>query len=730
MERRDGLPLNFRFTFTVFWFAGRVGLQLRSVFILFFFSSILFASSSTMGGGRRKFVKKGDVTKASSLFVGGGVLGDWQNDAVPGKSHKNHRFDKVEKSKGSPSTSKDRSRGNRYSGFAYKYPEAITQENTKEKLHREETLRDSYQSPIVLADTKKINLIAYEDRTPGSGLSHESSYSYSQSFVLGENYHRGLGFCEEEKDEESTSKEVETEGSGFIGSSKGEKSIGLSSTKNNAFLSIGSMRLYTEDVSDSSEESDNFMEHGSEDDDKSEKDDGSDDKNDDNKDLLDVGASESDGLSDDDDDDDDNGSMPSSDSDDLDSLSCDSKSDIDEELAKDYLEGVGGGSEYLKTEWLIGRDLSQHFVEQNDSISSNSNSDGSLKRMGGIALLNASREYGMKKPRSRKKRPVPNALQSKVVSDLAIDDLLYVKDQRAVSGRMKKASNLSHSWPRDAQKTKRNKRFPGEKKKQRKEDIATKRRERMMHRGVDLDQINLRLKEMVLNEVDILSFQPMHSRDCSQVQRLASIYRLRSGAQGSGKKRFVTVTRTGHTGMPSSSDQIRLEKLLGSVDDDFAVIDVPNRKLSAKGKDQTKMSSKLRSNVKAEHYSAPSKLRKNSSSGKKKGVKSPQAYSDQPVSFVSRGTMQVDSVEDLVPPAESSFSIGRSVVTNSLKLGLFEKHTKGFGSRMLAKMGFVEGSGLGKEGQGMVEPIEAIKRPKSLGLGVQFNGSGVASAKG
>jgi G patch domain-containing protein 2 len=48
-------------------------------------------------------------------------------------------------------------------------------------------------------------------------------------------------------------------------------------------------------------------------------------------------------------------------------------------------------------------------------------------------------------------------------------------------------------------------------------------------------------------------------------------------------------------------------------------------------------------------------------------------------------------------------------------------HTKGFGSKMMAKMGFIEGTGLGKDGQGIVQPIQAIHRPKSLGLGVQFD---------
>lgn len=42
----------------------------------------------------------------------------------------------------------------------------------------------------------------------------------------------------------------------------------------------------------------------------------------------------------------------------------------------------------------------------------------------------------------------------------------------------------------------------------------------------------------------------------------------------------------------------------------------------------------------------------------------------------------------------------------------------GFGSRMLAKMGYEgQGSGLGRKQQGRAEPITATMRPKQLGLG-------------
>lgn len=57
-------------------------------------------------------------------------------------------------------------------------------------------------------------------------------------------------------------------------------------------------------------------------------------------------------------------------------------------------------------------------------------------------------------------------------------------------------------------------------------------------------------------------------------------------------------------------------------------------------------------------------------------------------------------------------------VQTALGFGAFEAHTSGFGSRMLLVMGYGgQGTGLGREGRGIAEPIAVDRWPKLRGLG-------------
>nr|GEZ51692.1 RNA-directed DNA polymerase, eukaryota, reverse transcriptase zinc-binding domain protein [Tanacetum cinerariifolium] len=90
------------------------------------------------------------------------------------------------------------------------------------------------------------------------------------------------------------------------------------------------------------------------------------------------------------------------------------------------------------------------------------------------------------------------------------------------------------------------------------------------------------------------------------------------------------------------------------------------------------------------------------------------AYATQPVSFISCGIMESEPGVTIVAVDESK---PKDQTAGSSSYCAFEMHTTGFGSRMMAKMGYVGGNGLGKDGTGISEPIQVTQRPKSLGLG-------------
>ncbi|KAK7329986.1 hypothetical protein VNO77_24170 [Canavalia gladiata] len=672
-------------------------------------------NNNSSGSNNPKTCKRGSAVKAA-FFVEGGFLSDWN---LPSPIHNSGRNASGSNNK---SGSQHRAEGSTSkSGFAkssgatigYNYPSLDVQEDSCAGTgNNGEDSKLNQLQPFVLVDSKQNQIIAHIDQTPPSKPNKvKYTYSYDADFVLGDSSHRGLGFPAEYDKTPSgigSSSEQMPLSTPVLDSSSFEKDVGseegmdceltnqmtedlpsnVSAERNSGFLSIGGLKLYTQDISDNESEEDNDAESSDEDS---------------------SASSEPEALL---------GSSESNDSEDT----SDSDSDIDEEVAEDYLEGVGGSDNIIDAKWLLKPDLD----ESGGNSSSSSCYDEALEKLGGFALQEASREYGMRKVQPWKKHSVNSG-------PLALDELMLEKDPRTISARKKHVPRFPHSWPLHAQKSKASKKIHGEKKKLRKERIAAKRRERMLRRGVDLETINLKLEKIVLEEVDMFSFQPMHSRDCSQVQRLAAIYQLQSSSQGSGQKRFVTVMRTQSTSMPSSSSRQRLEKLMGVDDDDadFSVMDYINNKSGSGDRRRGRKNAKKNDFKLQELQSAQKKTSKYSGSSKvkdKKGSGQKGSYAKQPVSFVSSGIIHSETVQVTAVGSEEIDSADKKGVTGSANIGSFEEHTTGFGSKMMAKMGYMEGGGLGKNGQGMAEPIEVIRRPKSLGLGVEFSTNPAESA--
>ena len=53
--------------------------------------------------------------------------------------------------------------------------------------------------------------------------------------------------------------------------------------------------------------------------------------------------------------------------------------------------------------------------------------------------------------------------------------------------------------------------------------------------------------------------------------------------------------------------------------------------------------------------------------------------------------------------------VTRRTETMDSKFGSWERHTTGFGSKMLQKMGWKHGQGLGTSGEGIVNPVKATR---------------------
>lgn len=468
-------------------------------------------------------------------------------------------------------------------------------------------------------------------------------------------------------------------------------------------------------------------------------------------------------------------------SDDSDESGKFSSSDIEEDLAKDYM--LCGGCDFSDTDWLLNTPgLKQVPVEnmdinpvaanssQMDDINYEEASDLDSELLQEMLTFQENSE-SVSEGESEAKEEEVNLDNLKLEGSSEDEEVIMggpYAEQTNFENRQYKEVNSSQLQQQGTTKLKLKKGISGSKKWQRKEMLAIKWQQRAFLRGVDFSVINSKLEDIVLKEVDLFAFEPMCSKDCLQVQRLASIYRLKSGCQKSGKRRFVTVARTVYTSLPSGSDRKRLLDILDHQKGN--VVNVPGnagtpremgeqrretgeqkrmaakykraayqalRSLKAEQDPRSKVfSSSKKKSAEQDPHSKVSSSSKQSSAGSRN--KRLPRYASQPVSFISSGMIETKNDNDLAPGGTDialtdvdctcnddqyedcvivESSSRRKSFNKNILVGQFEAHTKGFGSRMMAKMGFVEGGGLGKNSQGIAQPLEAIKRPKSLGLG-------------
>ena len=117
------------------------------------------------------------------------------------------------------------------------------------------------------------------------------------------------------------------------------------------------------------------------------------------------------------------------------------------------------------------------------------------------------------------------------------------------------------------------------------------------------------------------------------------------------------------------------------------------------------------------------------SAGKRKEVSEPPAPpapppAPKPKPPVMRAAFGIGSTSASAGASSAAAIAGEKVDKD---FATFESTSKGFGSRMLEKMGWIKGQGIGKAGHGVVNPLESKLRPNSMGLG--FGGFKETTAK-
>lgn len=304
-----------------------------------------------------------------------------------------------------------------------------------------------FSQPFILCGSKENQIVAYVDEGPSSMDQANVSYEYHSDFVLGDSSHSGLGYYNEndaaptgidaslgkmENQEESesamSSPEQEVDYCENFDCGAVEKRAQLlsrktSAKKNAGFVSIGGLKLYTEDISDEEDGEDDVAECSDEEDSESE-------------------SAEQDGATD------------SSESDDSEDMS-DSGSDVDDDIAQDYLEGIGGSDSLLDGKNLLQR-VSYSSDDSDDSSSSDLNE--TLEKMGGIALQDASTGYGMQRIRQSKHQGHGTVRDN---WSSAVDDFILVRDVRTLSAKNNRGTRVPQSRSLESQKSTRSRRFPG-----------------------------------------------------------------------------------------------------------------------------------------------------------------------------------------------------------------------------------------------------------------------------
>ena len=278
----------------------------------------------------------------------------------------------------------------------------------------------------------------------------------------------------------------------------------------------------------------------------------------------------------------------------------------------------------------------------------------------------------------------------------------------------------------------RNRSIYGRHKREKKKKTKEKRLQRLLSRGFSLEYLDELIRNFVLQGSDMHALPQMTKNEVEQVRKLASLYKCKCSLQGtSGKgkkhKNIPILIATNDMEIPSGSLEEERARM-------FALEAAALKKL-------TSANPHIRPAAKNKGSQA------NRESGKISFVSDGHIHPDESFETQNEARRPTEEISPLVredeaylPPSLETKPMAMMTKADAKALAKkrkkderrkgssplvqapyasFEKHTTGIGSKLLSKWGFDKGvhTGLGKQNDGIAEPIKVSARPKGLGLG-------------
>ncbi|KAI9307458.1 hypothetical protein BJ944DRAFT_228597 [Cunninghamella echinulata] len=205
--------------------------------------------------------------------------------------------------------------------------------------------------------------------------------------------------------------------------------------------------------------------------------------------------------------------------------------------------------------------------------------------------------------------------------------------------------------------------------------------------AVQLRKVDSRLQDFIMDsQIQSLQFAPMPKNSRRQLHLLATAYNLKSHSVGSGKSRMPIVTKTDRTFLPQ--DRRYIERY---IEEAQSSINAQDHILRKHRMDSNNQGGRRRNNKNATPTSSSSKKKDKKKEKYQKSADKNQNNDTPPLGKNLHGTV---------------------VASNAAPI-----HESNVGHRMLAAMGWQQGSGLGSTSTGITAPIEAVIRGNRRGLG-------------